>query len=130
MGFVYTVAMPGMLGPSASEISAKMGRLTADVRSAYDMAVLTGKHYRLVFHLASGEYWLETTDAEQIKVGNEKVELDPTSDEQKQAILDFEADFEEYKDLAGETVTDPETEAEISPESPVLNAEEKLKIPE
>lgn len=130
MGFFFTVAMPSMMGPSASEISGRLGRLLGDVRAAYDMSVLTNKHYRLVFHLASGDYWLETTDSSTVKIGNANVDLDPTVEEQKEAIENFNTDFAEYKDLAGETVTDPESEQEIVPESPVLQAEEKLKVPE
>ena len=128
MGFVYVVAMPNFSGGS-NEIGAKLGRLSYDVRAAYDMAVFSGKYYRLVFHLASGDYWLEETDSKLVKLGFDDRETDPTENEEKDMAEAFEIEFAQYKELAGEPIIDPESDKPIKVESPVLAAYDKLKLP-
>lgn len=129
MGFVFTIAMPAIFGPSANEIAGKLGRLTADIRAAYDEAVLKRKYFRLVFNLASGDYWLEMTESTNVKFGDDRFEVDPTEDQEKEVKAEFESQFLEYEDLAGETIHDPDSDKQIKPESPVLNAKDSLAPP-
>ncbi|MEZ4741102.1 MAG: hypothetical protein R3B45_01410 [Bdellovibrionota bacterium] len=130
IAFVYAIAMPnlGMMG--ANEVAVKLGRLNSDIRSAYDLAVLSGKSYRMVFELKSGDYWLEETETPDVKLGDEKTPGDPTEDEILEKKSMFDETFEEYEELAGEEVTNPESDKKIAPESPVLLAKEKLQGPE
>jgi hypothetical protein len=79
--------------------------------------------------LQSGDYWLEGADQEEILLGSEKVDRDPTEAEEKEADAAFEEKYKEYVDLAGEAVVDQSTDKEIPPSSPVLEAKKALKRP-
>lgn len=129
IAFVYTVAIPQFSMPSGAETANKLNQLASDVRSAFDMSVLTKKTYRLVFELASGNYWLEEASTEQVFLGSDKADRDLTESEEKDEQLAFDAKLQEYTELAGQTVNDPENEKEIPPTSPVLQAKNVLKKP-
>lgn len=127
MALVYTVALPNLNMRTGVETATKMGQLATDIRSAFDMAVLKRKNYRIVFNLVSSEYWLETTESERFYLGNEKLDRDLTKDEEKDLIENFDEDFEEYVELAGQEVEDSENERTVPPVSPVVSAKDKLK---
>lgn len=129
IGFVYTVALPQFGMRSQTEVANKLNQLASDVRGAYDMAVLSKKTYRLVFMMASGDYWLEEADRSDVTLGNEKIGRDPTEEEDKEADAHFDEKMKEYETLAGQTVVDQEKEKEIKPTSPVLSARTKLSKP-
>jgi len=130
IAFVYSIAMPNFGAVSASEVATKLGRLNADIRSAYDLSVLSGRPYRLVFELKSGKYWLEETNSLDAKLGDAKIDKDPSEDEIRREKEAFDERFREFEDLAGETVTDPKTDTDIIPVSPVVLAKERLRGPQ
>jgi prepilin-type N-terminal cleavage/methylation domain-containing protein len=129
IAFVYSVAMPNLGMTSTSEIATKLGRLNSDVRAAYDISVLSGKPYRLVFQLMTGDYWLEVTDSTNVKLGDDKVDTDPTEEEIKNRGEAFDEKFKEYVRMAGEEVTDAKGDHKVQPSSPVIQARELLRGP-
>lgn len=130
MSLVYSMVLP-QFSTNASLAFDSLSRLSNDVRSAFDTAILTGKNHRLVFDMKSGKYWLEVTDAEDVflpeKREDQQADLNQTILEEKEE--EFESRFEKYKDLAGEAVKDDEDDTEIEPPSPVMKAKEKLRGP-
>lgn len=130
MAFVYVVAIPQFNLRTGSEAATILGRFASDVRNAYDLAVISNKTYRMVIKLQSGEYWLEEVESgRQIYMGDHLLDRDPTEDEEKDKQELFEQNFQEFVDLSGETYRDPNEEGEIKPESPVVNAKDKLRPP-
>jgi prepilin-type N-terminal cleavage/methylation domain-containing protein len=129
IAFVYTVALPQMNQKTGAEVATKLAEVAGDVRSAFDLSVLTGKTYRMVFVMNSGDYWLEEADREDIFLGSDKVDRDQSEAEEKDAATDFDQRFAEYKDLAGQAVTEEKSGHEIAPTSPVMTAKDKLKPP-
>lgn len=127
IGLLFVLAMPNMNIISSTEAAQKLGTLAGDIRSAFDMAVLHRRPHRLVFHFASGDYWLETTDRQDFFLGNEKMTRDLSPEELKDQIEIFNTEFEEYVELAGIEVEDHENERTIPPSSPLLKARERLK---
>jgi len=123
----YAVAMPQFSLITGTNVAEKLGMLSGDVRSAYDMAVLRGKPHRLVFVLATGQYWLEEADRQDVYMGNEAMHHDPTEEESKLSIEEFDERFEQYEALAGQESKDPETGDPIVSSSPVTVAKERLK---
>ena len=130
MAFMLVVMAPNITLSEANEVSSKLGKLSSDFRSAYDSAVLSGKTHRLGFDLGQGTYWLETTDADNVKLGASILDRELTPDEEKDKAERFEQEFERFVDLADKTFPDPDTGKDITPESPVLQAKEALKGPE
>ena len=129
IAFVYTVALPEFSYRSGTEIATKLNTLASDFRNAYDQSVLTGKTYRFVFVLSSGEYWLEEADKEDILLGSDKVDRDMSDAEEKDEAQAFDAKFRDFLDLAGPSVSDPKGDREIAPTSPVLQAKDRIKRP-
>lgn len=129
MAVIYSVAMPQLNIKTGTEVASKMGTLAADIRSAYDMAVLYRRPYRMVFHLASGEYWLETTERDDFTLGDSQLDRDPSPEEQKEAIEAFEEEFKEYETLAGQEIEDSVNERMVKPTSPVVAAKDLLAPP-
>ena len=129
IALVYSVALPRMSAKGSLAFDS-LTKLSNDVRSAFDTTVLTGKTHRLVFEVKSGKYWLEVTDDEKVYLGEQTgtPDLDPSALEEKKE--EFERRFENFKDLAGEPVKDPEDDSEILPPSPVLKAKKKLEPPQ
>jgi len=129
VAFVYSIAIPQFSLKSGAEAATKVGRLAEDVRSAFDLSVLTGKPYRLVFELNGGRYWLETTDRPEFLLGDQKAQNDPTEEEERDLDSATESAFLEYESLAGEPIIDPDTRTEFKPVSPVVLAKSKLMRP-
>ena len=129
IAFVYSVAMPNLGVTSNSEIATKLGRLNSDIRAAYDTAVLSNRPYRLVFQLRSGDYWLETTESENVKLGDSKVDADPSEEETKNKDAEFDSKFEDYVKMLGDPITNPHSEHKIPQTSPVIQAKELLRGP-
>lgn len=127
MAVIYAVALPNFRVASGSEAATKLGGLASDIRGAFDMAVLYRRPYRLVINFVSGDYWLETTDRRDFTLGDSKLDRDPTEEEEKDAQEFFDEEFQQYVDLAGKEIEDPENSRTIKPTSPVVNAKEKLR---
>lgn len=123
---LFTAALPDLGIVSETKVSSKLGLLSADIRRAFDFAVLNGRPYRLAFHLASGDYWLEESEQEEFKLPDPSVEDEfgyLTPEEKKEA---FESSFEQYTELAGDPINDPDSEIKIEASSPVILAKDKL----
>lgn len=129
MAFMFVIAIPNVSIRSSAEAQTNVNKLAADVRAAFDLAVLTGKPYRMVFQLLSGDYWLETTDREDFFLGDAKVPRDPSADEERDEVEGFDQTFKEYEDLAGDALSDAGEDKEIPPSSPLLQAKERLRKP-
>ena len=129
LAFVYTVALPQLSLRTGAAVANKLNQLASDIRSAYDLSVLSGKTYRIVFEFASGSYRLEEADRSITFLGDADLDRDPTAEEEKENQLIFENDFEGYIDLAGQTVIDVDNDREISPSSPVVEAKKRLRPP-
>ncbi len=127
MAFIFAVALPQFAQRTGAESANKMSQLAGDVRAAFDMAVLSRKTYRMVFVLNTGDYWLEVASRPDVTLGSDKVDRDPTEQEEKDEQLAFEGKFEEYVELAGRAVSIPDDDIEIPPTSPVVQAKEDLK---
>jgi len=129
MAFIFVVAIPNFSLRTTAEAQTNVNKLAADVRAAFDTAVLMGKPYRMVFSLVSGEYWLETTDRVDFFLGDTKSPRDLTEEEERDEIEGFDQVFKEYEDLAGDAISDSEDDKDIPPSSPVLMAKDKLRKP-
>ena len=127
MGIIFILVVPNFNILPSSEASSKMSGLAGDIRAAYDMAVLNKKPYRLVFEFKTADYWLETTERTDFQLGDNPLNRDPSPQEVKEAIADFDEDFKEYETLAGKEVKDPESDQVIKPSSPLLAARPYLR---
>ena len=127
--FVYAVAIPNFGMTSSAAIATKLAQFGADVRNAYDLSVLSGKTYRMVIQMNSGDYWLERADRKYVRIGSIELDRDLNPEEEKELQEVFESNFEEYVDLAGTAIVDPETDKEIQPTSPVITARDRLRPP-
>jgi hypothetical protein len=107
----------------------KLGQLATDIRSAFDNAVLSGRTHRIVFVMATGEYWLEVADKENVLIGDDKLDRDPTPEEEKTKQDEFTERMKEYQDLLGEGITDPETDKKITPTSPLIKYRDRIAPP-
>ena len=129
MSLVYSMVLP-RFATDASQAFDSLTRLSNDVRSAFDSAVLSGKNHRLVFNMKSGEYWLEVTEAEEVYLKPKDVDgpdISKSLEEEKKE--EFEKRFERYKDLVGTDVTDTDGETKIAPPSPLMKAKKILEGP-
>jgi type II secretory pathway pseudopilin PulG len=129
IGFVYSVAIPQLNLKSGAESANKMAQFAGDIRNAFDLAVLSGKSYRMVVNFVSGDYWLEEADRRQILLGDAKLDRDLTEQEEEEEQQIFDQDFLEYEDILGEGVYDQEADKEIPPTSPVVEAKSALRPP-
>ena len=127
MAFIFAVAIPNFSMRTVAEAQTNVNKLAADVSAAFDTAVLTGKPYRLVFNMMSGEYWLESASHPEFFLGDSKVPRDLSDEEEKEEVEGFDQTFKEYEDLAGEAIADSGDEKAIPPSSPLLMAKEKLR---
>ena len=126
IGFAYTVALPNFSVKTGAELEILLGRIASDVRSAYDRAILSKKHHRIIFDLKAGKYWLEETDRRIIRKQYPGLDRDPNKQEIEEILYQFEEDFINYKELAGEEIKDSKGNKDISLSSPVLKAKKKL----
>jgi type II secretory pathway pseudopilin PulG len=129
IGLLFAVTAPNLTILSSTEAAQKINTLAGDIRAAYDMAILHRRPHRLVFHFATGEYWLETTDRQDFFLAAEGMERDLSPEELKEREEIFKEDFQLYVDLAGREVEDIENETVIPPISPLLAAKEQLQPP-
>lgn len=129
MAGLYAIGLPAFESITGKVTIDKLNRFTADVRNAYDRAILTKKNHRFVIEHASGKYWLEVTERKDIFVGRGEVERDPSDFETSRAEEEFAAKMTEYEDLAGEIVNDLDDDREIKPSSPLLKAKDRLASP-
>lgn len=129
IAFVYGVALPQLNLRTGAEIATNVNRLAGDIRSAYDLAVLSGKTYRMVFMLGTGDYWLEQADHDAVFLGEDRLDRDLTQQEEQDLAQDVDSKFQEYTELAGRTIVDPEGDKEVAPESPILGARDRLSRP-
>lgn len=125
----YVILMPNLNNQSVTQVMDKLNRLASDVRSAFDLAILNHKPYRLVFHLNSGKYWLEESDTETFYLGSGDKDGDLSEKREKERNEEFLTQFEKYTSLAGEVFKDTSGDHEIPPMSPVIRAKDKLKRP-
>ncbi|MBI2601532.1 MAG: type II secretion system protein [Deltaproteobacteria bacterium] len=125
----YSIAAPNLTVQTETEIANKLSRLSGDVRSAFDMAVLNRKPYRLVFHLYSGKYWLESTESQNVYLHTTEKESDPSQAQEQEEREEFDTMFAKFEETAGDPVFDQEKDRELAPLSAVLNAKAKLKKP-
>lgn len=129
MAGAFAFMIPNFSTRSVTEGQTKLIRLGSDVRAAFDMAVLTGKPYRLVFEMYSGLYWLEECDHADFFFGDQKLGHDPTEEEEKEQSAAFDEEFKEYESAAGDAFKDPSGDKELHPSSPLIQAKEKLRPP-
>ena len=129
IAFVYAVAIPQFNLRTGAEVSTKMSQLAGDVRGAYDLAVLTGKAYRIVFKFNSGDYWLEESDRSDFQLPADKIDREMSESEEKDEHTAFDARFQQFTELAGPSVADPKGDKEIPPASPLLSAKSRLRLP-
>lgn len=129
MAFMFVVMAPNLHLSDANEVASKLSKLSSDLRASYDTAVLSGKNHRMGFDLATGSYWLEVTDSQNIHLGESTGESELTPEEQDQKNEKFENEFNAYVELAGAPVANPNGEKEIQPESPVVKAKDAMKGP-
>lgn len=127
---VYTYALPQFRLFTGLELSSTLNRLAVDIRSAYDVAVLTGKVHRMVFQLETGEYWLEVTDRNDVFLGVEGLDRDLSKEEEEEERLAFRESFKVYEDMMDEVVHDPEENVDIVPLTPLIASKERLQKPQ
>jgi type II secretory pathway pseudopilin PulG len=126
---IYAAVAPDLFVSREMEIRTRVNRVAEDVKSAFDMSVLSGKTHRLVFDFESSNYWLESVNRASFTLGGEKSFEDLTAEQEKELVESFEEKFSAYEALAGESVVDPSDDSTINPTSPVLKAKSKLKPP-
>jgi len=127
VALVYAMAAPDLLMGKEAEVKQRVNRLAEDIRSAYDIAVLTGKYQRIVFDMRSGDYWLESTESERVVMGSEELDRDPIQADEQESEAQFNEKFAEYETLAGSEVQDPSDESVIKASSPILQAKSALQ---
>lgn len=129
LALAYYVVLPRFNLHSGVEEVNKLNQIILDIRNASDLALLSKRTYRMVFYFSSGEYWLETIDQEYGVLSLEKLDKDPTEEEEILAIEEFDEKFQSYEKLAGEEIKDPQSDELIKPVSPVVEAKDKLRPP-
>ena len=127
MGVLFVMAAPNLSILSSTEAAQKIGTLAGDIRGAYDMAVLHRRPHRLVFQLATGNYWLETTDQQDFRLGEDAQGFDLSDEQVKEQQAAFDEEFTEYESKAGRQVQLPDKEEAVLPTSPLVNAKSKLR---
>lgn len=120
IAFIYSIAVPQFSMRTGTEAATKVTRLTDDIRSAFDMAVLNNKTYRIVFTLATGKYLLEEASGN-VWIGDSKTGRDPTEEEEKNLQVEFDAKTKEMESQAGDKIKDADgKDIDGSNSSPML----------
>ena len=127
VGSVFVMVLPNLGIIGSTEAAGKLATLSGDIRSAFDLSVLNRKPYRMVFEFASGNYYLEKADREDVTIMAEALERELTAEELKEREEEFEELREEYIELAGREVDDEDGEETIPPTSPLIKAYDRLK---
>lgn len=126
---VLAILVPNLGMQRETNIANRLGRLTGDIRSAFDLAVLTRKPYRMAFDFFSGKYWLESTNHPNFTLGSLPPGRDLSVKEEKELNEEFEEDFAKYQDLMGDDIQDPDSDDKIPLKSPVIKAKKRLMWP-
>lgn len=126
IALVYTVALPNFGLKSSTDVAQRIGRLNADIKAAFDFAILSKRPCRLAFKLISGEYWLEVTEADHVTISDTKLLHELTKDEERDLEEQFESDFDDYVQESEKSFTDDKDE-QVLTSSPVLKAKNKLR---
>jgi general secretion pathway protein H len=130
IAFLYSIAIPQFALRTGSEAATKIQRLADDLRSAFDLAALNNKTFRMSFVFSTGEYWLEYADREVSELGDGKGGKDPSAAEEKAMGEAFDLQTAEYKTMAGEITRDEEGEPiKGSTDSPILKNRAAAKGP-
>jgi prepilin-type N-terminal cleavage/methylation domain-containing protein len=122
IAFLYSIAVPQFSMRTGLEAANKVQRLADDVRSAYDLAVLNQKIYRMAFTLSTGEYVLQEYGGNTLPPPDENSQRDPTAEEEKTAMEQYDIRTKDLERLIGEGVKDPNNDGIIegSNTSPIL----------
>ncbi len=124
---VYSFALPQFRIFSGLEISSTLNRLAVDIRSAWDVAVLTGKVHRLVFTVGGGDYWLEVADRNDVFLSVAGLDRDLTKEEEEEARFAFEENFKNYEDMMDNPLFDHDAEQEVVLLTPVTASKKRLQ---
>ena len=129
MVVVYGVIAPQVSRITGSQAASLLSRLGGDVRAAYDMAVLHNKNFRLVFDLGSHKYWLEELSSGKFYLKSPDAEPSQFDEALAEGNAEevFDDWFASFEDQAGDSFKDPNSDDEIPPTSPVLEAKNRLK---
>ena len=122
-----TVVLPNFGAQKENAVFGLIGRLRADIRAAYDLAVLSGRAHRLVFEMGTGKYWLESTKERDFLLSGDKFERELTAQEIDSKNAEFEEDFQRYTERKMEPITDPATGKKIILSTGMSNLEEVEK---
>ena len=125
LGMMYA-ALPS-LDFISTDVRAKLGTLQSDFRSAYDMAVINNKPYRLVFRFATGDYWLEETSSPKIFLSDDSIARDITDSSMEESPENFDESFGRYIDINGTERISAESTEERPIETPLIASKENLK---
>ncbi len=130
IGFLYSIAIPQFSLRSGSEAATKVQRLADDLRSAFDLAALNNKVYRMTFVFSTGEYWLDYADRDVPTLGDGKGGKDPSAVEEKAISDAFDEQTSSYKVMAGDLVKDEDGKPILgSTDSPILKNRKAAKGP-
>ena len=118
IAFIYVIAVPQFSARTGTEAATRVTRLADDIRSAYDMAILNNKMYRMVFTPATGQYLLESAESE-VKIPPPKGGHDPTEEEEKTLVDEFASRTKDFEAMASEKVKDEDgkdiSDSNVSP---------------
>lgn len=123
----YVVVAPRLNTVFTANVEVKLGRLQSDFKSAFDMAMLHNKNFRLAFDFKSSTYWLEMTESKNIFLGDKSTGRDLSPKEVEEGLEEFEEKFEVFEDLNGQSRKDSETGEDIKIETPLIAAKDRLK---
>jgi type II secretory pathway pseudopilin PulG len=127
IAFIYSVAVPQFNMRSGTETATRTQRLADDIRSAFDMAVLTNRPHRIVFEMGSGRYHLESTSSQAL-IDSDPLGHDLTDEEEKTKIEEFENETKDLTSLAGDPIKDEDgKEIPGSNLSPILRNRKKAE---
>lgn len=121
VGFLYSVVAPQFSLRTGAEAATKVQRLADDIRSAFDLAALNNKTYRMSFVFSTGEYSLQYADRDVPELGDGKGGRDPSAAEAKAKSDAFDEETKQYLDLAGDPIKDDDGKVILgSNDSPII----------
>jgi general secretion pathway protein H len=130
VGFLYSVVAPQFSLRTGAEAATKVQRLADDIRSAFDLAALNNKTYRMSFVFSTGEYSLDYADRDVPELGDGKGGRDPSAAEAKAKSDAFEEETKQYLDLAGDPIKDDDGKVILgSNDSPIIKNRTAAKGP-
>ena len=105
IAFIYSIAVPQFNMRTGTEVASKTQRFADDIRSAFDMAVLNNRTYRIAIQLATGRYHLEYAEG-LVLLESSTTGRDLTEEEAKAKQEEFDAQTKEFESIAGDPVKD------------------------